>query len=68
MDPDIKELLSNLHDLHKQATVERSHFYVGRLVTQSIETIERLERNLGGRDEFLVKKGLWSEFVDQLPR
>lgn len=68
MDPDTKELLSALHDLHKQATVERSHYYVGKLVTQSIAAIENYERNLRGRDDFIVKQGLWSTFVDQLPR
>lgn len=32
------------------------------------DEIERLLKNLKGRDDFLVAKGLWSEFVDQLPR
>jgi len=29
--------------------------------------VERLQRNLDGRDTFIVGKGLWLEFVDQLP-
>jgi hypothetical protein len=68
MNSDTKELLSNLHDLHKQATVERSHYYVGRIVKQCIESIESSERNLKGRDDFIVGQGLWSEFVASLPR
>ncbi len=43
-----KELLANLRDLHKQATVERSHYYVGKIVNQSIEEIERLSALLSG--------------------
>lgn len=37
-----------------------------RRVDQAAE-IERLQRNLDGRDAFIVAKGLWSEFVAQLP-
>lgn len=29
--------------------------------------IERLRRHLDGRDAFIVAKGLWDEFVAQLP-
>jgi hypothetical protein len=32
-----------------------------------VAEIERLQRNLAGRDEFLVKIGQWQAFVDQLP-
>ena len=67
MDPDVQELLSALYDLHKEAT-KRSHSYVGLLVKRSIETIERYEQNLRGRDEYIVKQGLWMDFVKQLPR
>lgn len=35
-------ILEALADLHKQATVERSHFYVGRVVKDAIEEITRL--------------------------
>ncbi len=68
MDPDTEDLLSRLRDLHKQATVERSHNYTGALLVEAIEAIARYARNLDGRDEFIVSKGLWSEFVGQLPR
>ena len=37
------ELLERLADLHKQATVERSHFYVGKCVLDATELIAHLE-------------------------
>lgn len=36
------DVLLRLKDLHKQATVERSHFYVGSVVHEAIDEIERL--------------------------
>lgn len=44
VEPDILYLLE---DLHKQATVERSHFYVGKCVRDAIAEIKRLRRNCG---------------------
>jgi hypothetical protein len=35
-------ILEELASLHKQATYERSHFYVGRVVKDAIEEITRL--------------------------
>lgn len=63
-----RQLLDDMRDLHKQATVERSHYYVGRVLERAIEEIERLDRNLKSRDDFLNEKGLFSEFADSLPR
>ena len=40
------DLVKRLHDLHKQATVERSHFYVGKCVADAIHRIEELEAKL----------------------
>jgi len=37
------DLVKRLHDLHKQATVERSHHYVGKCVADAIDRIEELE-------------------------
>lgn len=37
------DLMERLHDLHKQATVERSHYYVGKCVADAIHRIEELE-------------------------
>lgn len=41
---DAPDILSKLTDLHKQATVERSHFYVASVVREAIAEIERLQR------------------------
>ena len=40
----------------------------GELLDALCDAIERLEKNLHGRDNFIVGKGLWQEFVDSLPR
>ena len=61
-----RHLLSALHDLHKQATVERSHHYSGKLIKEAIEALERYEKNLRSRDEFIASQGLWSKYTDQL--
>jgi len=62
------QLLEDMRDIHKQATVERSHHYVGRTLERAIAEIERYDRNLKTRDDFIGAKGLWAEFVDTLPR
>jgi hypothetical protein len=36
-----------LRDLHKQATVERSHYYVGSCVSDAINEITLLRKGLG---------------------
>ena len=36
------DLVKRLHSLHKQATVERSHFYVGWCAKDAIDRIEEL--------------------------
>lgn len=36
------DILDALKDLHRQATVERSHHYVGRTVEWAIKEIEEL--------------------------
>ena len=41
-----EDLVRRLYSLHKQATVERSHFYVGRCVADAIYRIEELEAKL----------------------
>jgi hypothetical protein len=40
------DLVMRLYSLHKQATVERSHFYVGRCVADAIDRIAALEAKL----------------------
>ncbi len=37
------EIVKALRDLHKQATEERSHYYVGKVVTLAADRIEHLE-------------------------
>ena len=41
------DILDRLRDLHKQATVERTHYYVGRCVSDAINEITRLRKPLG---------------------
>jgi hypothetical protein len=41
------DILARLRDLHKQATVERSHCYVGRCVSDAINEITALRKRLG---------------------
>lgn len=41
--PDIVE---RLRDLYRQATVDRSHYYTGRVVLSAIEEIEELRKDL----------------------
>ena len=40
------DLMQRLHSLHKQATVERSHFYVGSCAKDAMHRIEELEAKL----------------------
>jgi len=39
-------LIERLRDLHKQATVERSHYYVGKCVLDAADRIEALEAEI----------------------
>jgi hypothetical protein len=41
------DILVRLRDLYKQATVERSHYYVGKCAADAIEEIKMLRRRLG---------------------
>jgi hypothetical protein len=49
------DILDDLKDLHKQATTERSHYYVAKCAQRAIEEIESLRGALAGerrlRDE-----------------
>ena len=40
------DILDRLEDLHQQATIERSHYYVGKCVKDAMEEIRRLRREL----------------------
>jgi hypothetical protein len=41
------DILDRLRDLHRQATVERSHYYTGRCFSDAINEITRLRKLLG---------------------
>ena len=51
--PDIKE---RLRDLHKQATVERSHFYVGKCIEDALSHIEALEKAAKAEEVFTASR------------
>jgi hypothetical protein len=44
-DADIREMLDDLYNLHKQATVERSHYYVGSVCRRAAGIIRGLVRD-----------------------
>jgi hypothetical protein len=41
------DILVRLRDLHKQATLERSHYYTGRCIADAINEITELRKKLG---------------------
>ena len=47
------DLVKRLHSLHKQATVERSHFYVGWCAKDAADRIEELEAKLAQQDDLV---------------
>jgi hypothetical protein len=73
------DLLGRLHDLHRQATVERSHFYVGKCVADAMHRIEELETEIkllsegatiahlrGAMDAHANRADdIWAEFKDK---
>lgn len=63
-----RQLIEDMRDLRRQVTAERSYHYVGTILIKAIAEIERYDRNLKSRDDFIVSKDLWSEFVESLPR
>ena len=44
VEEDVQRVLSRIYDLHKQATEERSHYYVGTTLQMAAALIERLSR------------------------
>lgn len=42
----MSDIVEKLFDLHKQATKERSHYYVGSLVRDAIDEIMKLRKQL----------------------
>ena len=41
------DILDRFRDLHKQATVERDHYYTGRCISDAINEITALRKRLG---------------------
>lgn len=41
---------------------------IWKMLEEAAECIDRLSRNLNGRDDFIVNLGLWDDFVGQLPK
>jgi hypothetical protein len=60
------DILEKLRDLHKQATTERSHYYVAKCCDEAIEEIERQREQLKDHAAFLVRRGLVKEFMETL--
>ena len=50
------DLLKRLCSLHKQATVERSHFYVGSCAKDAMHRIEELEAKLAKAEKMLERE------------
>jgi len=48
-------LIERLQDLHKQATTERSHFYVAKTCLLAIDEIERLQSRVAELEALLVE-------------
>ena len=48
------DLVKRLDSLHKQATVERSHFYVGSCAKDAADRIEELEGKLVWAMEYVA--------------
>lgn len=48
-----EDILLKLADLHKQATTERSHYYVAACVRESIAEITRLRASIAMKDKAL---------------
>ena len=42
--------------------------HLADLISEAVDEIGQLRRNLNRRDDFLVDNGLWQEFTDSLPR
>ena len=55
------DLVKRLHSLHKQATVERSHFYVGWCAKDAIDRIEELEAELATRGSEMSDEKIGNE-------
>ncbi len=53
----MSDILDRLADLHKQATEERSHYYVGGCVRDAIDEIKRLRRTVSWLNAVVKESG-----------
>ena len=54
------DLIDRLEDLHKQATVERSHYYTGKCIRDAIEEIKMLRRDQAALADFVaIYRDVW---------
>lgn len=52
-------IIEKLLDLHKQATTERSHYYVASVVVEAIAEIERLRHRCKELEKWASEHGLF---------
>ena len=49
---DKQDILDRLHDLHRQATEERSHYYTGSVIKAAAREISELRRMCAHQERF----------------
>jgi len=64
----IVSLIERLRDLHKQATVERSHYYVGNCTQEAAARIEALEAALRRIDAINDSPATFNKDIDDVCR
>ena len=64
----IVSLIERLRDLHKQATVERSHYYVGKCALEAADRIEALEAALRRIDAINDSPATFNKDIDDVCR
>jgi DNA repair ATPase RecN len=52
-----QQLMEKLVDLHRQATVERSHYYTGKVIKEAIDEIERQRATIRGHAADVITLG-----------
>lgn len=68
----MKDILEDLRNLHKQATTERSHYYVGKCCLRAIAEIEELRRAVravapeSSANEITVRKAISFEAAERI--
>ena len=63
-----EDIIDKLKDLHKQATTERSHYYVASCCKEAIAEIERLRADLMRIEDFSSDQGGVVKIVNEMCR